>query len=206
MSERKRITFTAIAVALVGIVTGLLLGGGLLPSQAAYQIYDERVTTETTGTILEHTHDDIPEHTHTIITEITTTETTPHGYFHGLAPTATAPTTAPDTTATGTAPTTAPTTAPDTTAAAPTPTTAQGVSEILMYDMLYLPISIVVPAGTTVTWTQMLWGDGHSLVIDDLFGEQVLWQGDSFSYTFTEPGTYEYYCSFHEEGGTVIVE
>ena len=52
MSERKRLTLTAIAVALVGIVTGLLLGGGLLPSQAAYQIYDERVTTETTETVL----------------------------------------------------------------------------------------------------------------------------------------------------------
>ncbi|MEE9583683.1 MAG: cupredoxin domain-containing protein, partial [Dehalococcoidales bacterium] len=160
----------------------------------------------TTETVLEHTHDDIPQHTHILTTEITTTETTPHGYFHGLAPTAApsttpAPTTAPDTTP---APTTATdTTAPDTT---PAPTTAQGVGEILMYDMLYLPLETVVPAGTTVTWTQMLWGDGHAITIDDLFGDQVVFPGESFSYTFTEPGTYEYYCSIHEESGTVIVE
>ena len=31
MSERKRLIFTAIAVSPVGIVTGLLLGDGLLP-------------------------------------------------------------------------------------------------------------------------------------------------------------------------------
>ncbi len=180
MSERKRITFTAIAVALVGIVTGLLLGGGLLPSQAAYQIYDERVTTETTETAVVHSHDSIPQHTHTITTEITTTDTTPHGYFHGLAP-----------------------------AAASTPTAAtlnpaQGADEIWIYDMAYTPGTTTVPVGTTVTWTQVS-GEGHPIAIDGLF-DTFLRIGDSSSYTFTEPGTYQFYCSEHGETGTVTVE
>jgi plastocyanin len=34
ITERRRLAFTAIAVSLVGIVTGLLLGGALLPSTA----------------------------------------------------------------------------------------------------------------------------------------------------------------------------
>lgn len=34
ISERRSIAFTAVAVALMGIVTGLLLGGALLPSAA----------------------------------------------------------------------------------------------------------------------------------------------------------------------------
>ena len=37
-----------------------------------------------------------------------------------------------------------------------------------------------------------------------LFG---IWTHDSFSFTFTEPGTYEYFCSLHPRmTGTIVVE
>ncbi len=180
MSERKRITFTAIAVALVGIVTGLLLGGGLLPSQAAYQIYDERVTTETTETVLVHTHDDIPEHTHILTTEITATETTPHGYFHG----------------------------PATTTAAPT-TTAPGVVEVPIIGQGFKPQNLTVPVGTTITWVNLDFEDDHTVTSETagyLFDESLSFS-NTFSYTFTEPGIYPYNCVPHDDMyGRITVE
>ncbi len=183
MSERKRIAFTAIAVALVGIVTGLLLGGGLLPSQAAYQMYDEKVTTTTTETVVGHSHGDIPQHTHTITTEITTTETTPHGYFHGLA------------TMTASAPT------------ASAPTTAPGGSEVLIATRAFSPQSLTVPVGTTVTWTNVDLEDDHSVTSDISLFDADLSFGNTFSYTFTEPGTYPYHCTPHDDMfGQIIVE
>ena len=187
MSERKRLTFTAIAVALVGIVTGLLLGGGLLPSQAAYQIYDERVTTTTTETVLGHSHGDIPQHRHTLTTEITTTETTPHGYFHGLATATASGTTASGTTASG--------------------TTASGTVEVPIVNQGFKPQALTVPVGTTITWVNLDLEDDHTVTSDTLPFDESLSFGNTFSYTFTEPGIYPYYCVPHDDMfGRIIVE
>ncbi len=183
ISERKRLTFTAIAVVLVGIVTGLLLGGALLPSQAAGQQYNERTTTTTTVTNVVHTHDG-SRHTHTTTTVVTTTETTPHYTFHQ-------PTTAiaqPGTTTTATAPVLA-------------------FNEVIIFGRAYMPSSITVPVGTTVTWTNPD-AEEHTVTsnIGGLFDNYLL-GGDSFSYTFNEPGTFTYSCMPHPEMlGRVIVE
>ncbi len=179
MSERKRLTFTAIAVTLVGIITGLLLGGALLPSQAADQQYNERETTTTTEISLVHTHDGT-RHTHKTITEITTTEATPHTTFHAL--TVTTPTTT----------------------TAPTPT--RNPNEVFIIGQAFIPGTITVPVGTTVTWTNQDSGDLTATSDTDLF-DASLSLGDSFSYTFTERGTFDYHCTPHSEMiGKVIVE
>lgn len=67
-------------------------------------------------------------------------------------------------------------------------------NEVVVDDMAYAPDTLTVPAGTTVTWT---FEDGvaHDVVGDD-FESDVLTDG-SFSHTFDEPGTYEYFCSLH---------
>ena len=54
-----------------------------------------------------------------------------------------------------------------------------------------------VPAGTTVTWTNN--DDVPHVVASDskLFKSQPLDTDDHFSYTFTKPGTYVYYCMIH---------
>ncbi len=55
-----------------------------------------------------------------------------------------------------------------------------------------------VAVGDTVTWTN---GDDammHSVTADDgSFDSGLLATGDSWSYTFTEPGEFEYFCSPH---------
>lgn len=185
MSERKRLIFTVIAVSLVGIVTGLFLMGDLLPSQAAYQLYDERVTTNTKVTIRGHSHDDLLPHEHKVTTVITTTETTPHGYFHDFATAM----------ASGMPPT----------AMAATPELAP--NEVWVIRREFLPQTITVTVGTTITWTNKD-DEEHTVTFDDgLLNRRLETRGSSFSHNFTERGTFTYNCDPHPEmTGKVIVE
>jgi plastocyanin len=62
-----------------------------------------------------------------------------------------------------------------------------------------------VAAGTTVTWTN---SDDipHTVVsVDNIFKSEVLDTDDKFSYTFTKPGTYAYFCSIHPKMTAKIV-
>ena len=62
-------------------------------------------------------------------------------------------------------------------------------------------------AGTTVTWINA--DDAPHTVVSStkLFKSSALDTEDKFSFTFTTPGTYEYFCSLHPHmTGTVVVE
>ena len=62
-------------------------------------------------------------------------------------------------------------------------------------------------AGTTVTWDNE--DDIPHTVASSakLFKSKVLDTGDTFSFTFTTPGVYEYLCSLHPHmTGTIVVE
>jgi plastocyanin len=68
--------------------------------------------------------------------------------------------------------------------------------------------TITVPAGTTVTWVN---NDDtpHTVVADDhkSFRSKPLDTDDKFSFTFTTPGTYGYFCSIHPHmTGKVLVK
>jgi plastocyanin len=54
-----------------------------------------------------------------------------------------------------------------------------------------------IPAGTTVTWTNH--DDVPHVVASDsnIFKSKALDTDDRFSYTFSKPGTYIYYCTVH---------
>jgi plastocyanin len=77
----------------------------------------------------------------------------------------------------------------------------------------FRPQTITVPAGATVTWVHLdrtedsAWW-WHSVISDrGLFDSGSLFVGDTFSYTFIEPGTYDYHCDNHPyRVGRVIVE
>jgi plastocyanin len=59
------------------------------------------------------------------------------------------------------------------------------------------PNAITVPAGTTVTWKN---DDSVSHTVTSTngeFGSDVLRQGQDFSHTFMNPGTYDYRCAIH---------
>lgn len=80
-----------------------------------------------------------------------------------------------------------------------------GPNEVWIWGGEYRPGQIVVPVGTTVTWTGID-AEEHDVESDDrlFFGNIV--QGVSFSYTFAEPGSYYYHCNCGCIEGVVIVE
>ena len=68
------------------------------------------------------------------------------------------------------------------------------------------PQELKVKAGTTVTWTNE---DDipHTVVSLNNFRSKALDSEDKFSFTFTTPGTYKYFCSLHPHmTGTIVVE
>jgi plastocyanin len=68
------------------------------------------------------------------------------------------------------------------------------------------PATITIPAGSTVTWTN---DDDvpHVVTSDDnkMFKSKALDTDDHFSFTFTKPGTYNYYCAIHPKMTATIV-
>ena len=69
------------------------------------------------------------------------------------------------------------------------------------------PSAITVATGDTVTWTN---GDTAPHTVTSIGGGPLnspnLQQGDSWSFTFTKPGTYPFYCAVHPDmKGTVTV-
>jgi plastocyanin len=74
-----------------------------------------------------------------------------------------------------------------------------------MEDNFFDKADIIVEPGTTVTWVQR--GQyGHTTTSYDGLWDSGLIEGGTegtYSYTFEEPGTYEYFCRPHEEVGMV---
>lgn len=57
---------------------------------------------------------------------------------------------------------------------------------------------LTVPVGTTVTWTNDDPGMLHTVTsVDGLFDSGFMNEGDTWSFTFDEPGEFEYFCSPH---------
>ena len=74
-------------------------------------------------------------------------------------------------------------------------------------NFTFVPARLTVKAGTTVTWRNE--DDIPHTVTSAarLFRSKALDTDDSFSFTFTEPGTYEYFCSLHPRmTATIVVE
>jgi plastocyanin len=84
--------------------------------------------------------------------------------------------------------------------------TAQG-SEIAVQiiDFAFEPVTLEVPAGTTVVWTNA--GSAPHTVTSDTgaFDSGRLDPGGTFSMTFDTPGTYNYHCEFHPGMQATIV-
>jgi plastocyanin len=69
----------------------------------------------------------------------------------------------------------------------------------------FSPATITVPAGTTVRWTNR---DDipHTVVSDDkVFKSKALDTDEDFTYTFSKPGTYSYFCSIHPKMTAKVV-
>jgi plastocyanin len=75
-------------------------------------------------------------------------------------------------------------------------------------NFTFNPQAVTVKAGTTVTWTNR--DDiphGIAATNNAFKRSQALDTDDSFSFTFTTPGTYQYFCYIHPHmTGTIVVE
>jgi amicyanin len=80
-------------------------------------------------------------------------------------------------------------------------------AEVDIDQFTFTPQHITVKAGTTVTWINE---DDvpHTIASSSKpFKSKALDTADKFSFTFTTPGTYEYFCSLHPHmTGAVVVE
>jgi plastocyanin len=74
-------------------------------------------------------------------------------------------------------------------------------------NFTFAPARLTVKAGTTVTWRNEDDIPHTVTSATRLFKSKALDTDDSFSFTFSEPGTYEYFCSLHPRmTGTIVVE
>jgi plastocyanin len=93
-------------------------------------------------------------------------------------------------------------------AAAADTTAAADATMVEIKDFTYVPASLEIPVGATVTWTN---SDAapHTATAQDREALQsgTLNQGDSYSQTFDQPGTFDYFCEFHANmKGTIVVQ
>jgi plastocyanin len=79
-------------------------------------------------------------------------------------------------------------------------------ADVKIDNFSFGPTTITIPAGSTVTWTN---NDDvpHVVASDDnkLFKSKALDTDDHFSFTFTKPGTYNYYCAIHPKMTAKII-
>jgi len=84
---------------------------------------------------------------------------------------------------------------------------AGSATEIKVDNFTFAPETLNVPVNGTVTWVNK---DDVPHVIasnDGLFKSKGLDTDDHYSYTFTKPGTYSYYCSIHPKMvGKIVVQ
>lgn len=87
-----------------------------------------------------------------------------------------------------------------------------GQAEVVMQSTTFQPQQLTVQPGTTVTWTNE---DGFAHTVtsgtrDDptaQFDSGEIDSGGTFSFTFEEAGSYDYFCTLHPGmSGQVVVE
>jgi plastocyanin len=84
--------------------------------------------------------------------------------------------------------------------------------EISMKDEEFVPQEKTVSAGTTVKWINKE-NEKHNVASgtpdnpDKLFHSKRMSKGDEFTHKFDKPGTYPYFCTYHEDMvGKIIVK
>jgi plastocyanin len=87
---------------------------------------------------------------------------------------------------------------PATVAAGGTPAAAATQDQaVTIKDFAFSPQVLTIPVGTTVTWTNEDTTQHTVVAKDKAFASDILAQGDTFSFTFDTPGTFDYICSLH---------
>ena len=88
---------------------------------------------------------------------------------------------------------------------APGAAAQENPAAVRVSDNAFFPAEVVVPAGTTVTWTNS--GNLHNVVgADGLWDSGLLVRPATYQRRFDQPGRYRYACTLHSGmNGTVLV-
>jgi plastocyanin len=84
---------------------------------------------------------------------------------------------------------------------------AGGGSTVEIMNFMFMPGSLTVPVGTTVTW-KFDDSTDHTVSADDnSFASSPMANGQTFTHTFSTAGTVAYHCSIHPfMKATIIVK
>ena len=86
-------------------------------------------------------------------------------------------------------------------AAAPRPQAVQ------IHNFAFAPATLSVPVGTTVTWVNDDEDPHNVTAVDKTFRSSAMDTDDRYSFTFTRPGDYAYFCSLHPHmTGRILVK
>lgn len=87
----------------------------------------------------------------------------------------------------------------------PPPPPPQSPNAVSIGWMVYVPATLTVAAGTTVTWTNVD-DSSHDVQFPDQKSPRLN-KNESFSRTFAKPGEYPYICSIHgpRMNGKIVV-
>ena len=79
--------------------------------------------------------------------------------------------------------------------------------DIKIDNFTFGPPELTVKAGTTITWTNRDDIPHTVASTDKVFKSKVLDTDEKFSFTFSTPGTFTYFCSIHPKmTGKVVVQ
>ena len=78
-------------------------------------------------------------------------------------------------------------------------------TEVKIDNFSFGPAELKVPVGTTVTWTNRDDIPHTAVSTDKTFKSKVLDTDEKFSFTFSKPGKYTYYCKVHPHMTGVVV-
>lgn len=78
---------------------------------------------------------------------------------------------------------------------------------ITIVDFAFDAETVAVAHGTRVTWANAGPTIHNTVSGEDLWSSEIMEDGDTFSFTIDDPGTYMYLCTLHPiMTGTVIVD
>ena len=90
---------------------------------------------------------------------------------------------------------------------AETPADQAAPNTVTIDNFVFQPMTIEITRGTTVTWVNK---DDIPHVVASTTGKfksRAIDTDGTFTFTFSEPGTYEYYCSVHPKmTGKIVVK
>ena len=97
--------------------------------------------------------------------------------------------------------------APAPSVAAPASNAPAGGSTVEIDNFMFMPATLTVPVGTTVTW-RFDDSNAHTVTANDnSFSSPPMAGGQTYTHTFTSAGTVAYHCSIHAfMTGTIVVK